>query len=208
MSVRAQLSFKIKISGELYTFGENDDGQLGLGDREGRSRPTAVPRLGSVTRVGCGGQHTVALTESGEVWCFGGGSQGQLGLGSRLLTAPTPQLLSLGQLRGREVAAGHCHSAVVTEDHQLLTFGDSRHGKLCTGDEESNVFTPQPASEVRHLHIAMVVLGGCQTMVLVERRPVSPGRRSPQQLIANGLPPPSDDVHSSARQRRREREVS
>ena len=45
-------------------------------------------------------------------------------------------------------------------------------------------------------------------MVLVERM-TSPERQGDvtQSLITNGLPSPSDDLHSSARQRRREREV-
>ena len=45
---------------------------------------------------------------------------------------------------------------LLADDHQLLTFGDSRHGKLCTGEEESNVFTPQPASELLQLCVARV----------------------------------------------------
>ena len=45
---------------------------------------------------------------------------------------------------------------LLTDDHQLLTFGDSRHGKLCSGEEESNVFCPQPASQLQQLFVSRV----------------------------------------------------
>ena len=43
-----------------------------------------------------------------------------------------------------------------SDDHQLLTFGDTRHGKLCSGEEESNVFVPQPADQLQQLHVTRV----------------------------------------------------
>ncbi|XP_037082015.1 X-linked retinitis pigmentosa GTPase regulator-like [Pollicipes pollicipes] len=214
----------VTADGELFTFGENDDGQLGLGDRESRSRPTMVPDLQDVAQVACGGQHTIVLLESGEVFSlgvgnqgqlglesgevfsFGVGSQGQLGLGSRVLSAVSPQRLPLAELCVRQVAAGHCHSALVTDDGRLLTFGDSRHGKLCGSDEESNVFVPKLASEVGQLHVDKVVLGGCQSMVLVTQ-PTSPRMLSDLPPLTNGQHP-VDGLHSAARQRRREREAS
>lgn len=64
------------------------------------------------------------LAESGKVWCFGCGAHGQLGLGARVLNSPSPALLEAplpAGARVRQVAAGHCHSALVTGGQQIET---------------------------------------------------------------------------------------
>jgi len=74
--------------GGLFTWGYNDKGQLGLGDRIAREEPTNVSKVGSqdcpcplFRRVCCGEQHTVCLDDDGQAWAFGLGIFGQLGLG-------------------------------------------------------------------------------------------------------------------------------
>lgn len=55
-------------AGELLTLGQNDVGQLGLGqDVEERKKPALVPGLENVVAVACGGMHTMCLHKSGEV---------------------------------------------------------------------------------------------------------------------------------------------
>jgi len=68
-------------SGEVYAWGANRGGQLGL--REGRLTPTKVPGLPKVKAIAAGWRHSLALTESGEVYAWGRNDQGQLGLGDR-----------------------------------------------------------------------------------------------------------------------------
>jgi alpha-tubulin suppressor-like RCC1 family protein len=64
--------------------GDNDYGQLGLGDREVRLTPTKVEGLPKVKAIAAGGGYSLALTESGEVYAWGYGMMsGQLGLGDR-----------------------------------------------------------------------------------------------------------------------------
>ena len=58
------VSFFPTENGELYTFGESDDGKLGLGDDTDESNtPQHVMSITDrVKAVSCGGSHTVALT--------------------------------------------------------------------------------------------------------------------------------------------------
>ena len=67
----AMHSLVLTESGEVYAWGDNDDGQLGLGDREERLTPTKVEGLPKVKAIAAGGVHSLALTESGEVYAWG-----------------------------------------------------------------------------------------------------------------------------------------
>lgn len=68
--------------GEIYTCGNNENGQLGLKDTRSRYTPTVLEELSQYRfkSVACGYYHTLALTEQGEVFVFGRNDRGQLGL--------------------------------------------------------------------------------------------------------------------------------
>jgi predicted nucleic acid-binding Zn ribbon protein len=74
-------SFALTEEGDVYAWGSNGCGELGLGDTEDRLTPTKVPGLGRVRAIAAGGGHSLALTESGEVYTWGLNKHGQLGLG-------------------------------------------------------------------------------------------------------------------------------
>lgn len=71
-------------SGNIYCWGGNSMGQLGVGDRMERSSPTAVSGFTApVTQLSAGDFHTCALLSTGNVACWGGNFEGQLGTGTR-----------------------------------------------------------------------------------------------------------------------------
>lgn len=58
-------------SGEVYTFGSNSYGQLGVGDIMIRGGPVLINISTPVSHVTAGSNHTVILTIKGEVYTFG-----------------------------------------------------------------------------------------------------------------------------------------
>lgn len=58
-------------NGEVYTFGSNIYGQLGVGDLVAHAGPVHVKLPGIATQVAAGSNHTVVLTSKGEVFTFG-----------------------------------------------------------------------------------------------------------------------------------------
>ena len=69
--------------GALLCWGNNDQANLGTGDRERRWEPTAVAGLEQgVTLVAAGKTHSCAIKDSG-LYCWGSNWAGQLGLGTR-----------------------------------------------------------------------------------------------------------------------------
>ena len=117
----------------------------------------------------CGCNFTVVVTEPGDVFAWGAGFIGQLGLNTG-----KDQLLP-ERVAGREVfgahmvmvAAGTSHSAGVTADGTLLTWGRGRQGQLGHGDLEDRL---RPERISRELFggrpVLMVACGMEHTMVL------------------------------------------
>jgi alpha-tubulin suppressor-like RCC1 family protein len=68
-----------KSDGSLWTWGNNDSGQLGDGTPLTRSTPTRVPGLTGITAIAAGDYHTLALAADGTVWAWGLNQAGQLG---------------------------------------------------------------------------------------------------------------------------------
>lgn len=73
------------ISDNVYVWGSNVYGKLGIGNKFDTRLPTKFVIHGNVDLIKCGAQHTIALinTFTGtEIYVWGGNSSGQLGLGN------------------------------------------------------------------------------------------------------------------------------
>ncbi|XP_038658067.1 X-linked retinitis pigmentosa GTPase regulator isoform X2 [Scyliorhinus canicula] len=161
--------------GQLYTVGESDHGKLGLPlDQPINHRiPQPVAGIsGNVTQVSCGGDHTIVLAE-GDVYAFGFGQFGQLGHGTFIFESSLPKVVE--QLKKKNVqfiSCGENHTAIVTDNGLLYTFGDGRHGKLGLGEENfTNQFKPTLCSRFLKLTVQSVACGGCHMLVLATPRP-------------------------------------
>ena len=94
----------ISADGDVYAWGLNDSGQLGLGSRSVKApTPAKVDALSGcgVVQLACGQYHTLALTEGGEVYSMGfGGSflngAGGLGHGDRTQLEAPAKLTAFG----------------------------------------------------------------------------------------------------------------
>nr|XP_037273153.1 LOW QUALITY PROTEIN: regulator of chromosome condensation-like [Rhipicephalus microplus] len=95
--------------GNVYTVGQGDVGQLGLGpDVMECSRPAQVQGLKDVVDVVAGGMHTLCLTADGKVWSFGCNDEGALG---RQTVEPdnsetTPGIVELPEAAAQVTAGG------------------------------------------------------------------------------------------------------
>ena len=59
-------------NGEVYSFGNNDYGQLGLGNNaENYNSPQLISSLKDVEFIECGGNHTFCKTLNNEIFCWG-----------------------------------------------------------------------------------------------------------------------------------------
>jgi alpha-tubulin suppressor-like RCC1 family protein len=117
-------------SGEVYCWGRNESGQLGLGDFAGRTTPTSAvsrPFAGTYVDVCTGGQFTCALGSSGKLACWGANDNGQLGVGD-LTNRPSPTAASSDGFSA--IACGGYHVCGIRADGSILCWGHNEDGQL------------------------------------------------------------------------------
>lgn len=158
--------------GEVFTWGEESGGRLGHGVGKDILQPRLVESLApfSVDFVACGEFHTCAVTMAGEVYTWGDGTHnaGLLGHGSDV-SHWIPKRIA-GPLEGLQVAAVTCgpwHTAIITSNGQLFTFGDGTFGVLGHGDRE-NVHYPREVESLAGLRTIAVACGVWHTAAVVE----------------------------------------
>jgi len=123
-------SVLVSRSGHLFTFGQNQAGQLGHGDILARDSPTLVESLKTdgekISSVSCGYKHVICKTSLGKVYTWGWGASGQLGHDS-FENELYPRAILSDDYENRhksvQVQAGYKHSIMVLENRKILWFG-------------------------------------------------------------------------------------
>jgi hypothetical protein len=100
---------------------------------------------------------------------LGLGDRGQLGLGLRVLSAETFESVQNLPKRLVAIAAGEAHTVVLSARGGMYVFGDGKHGKLGP-TTHSNEFEPCLVDKFKSYNVTKVVCGGCQTIVLAEKK--------------------------------------
>ncbi|ENN82271.1 secretion-regulating guanine nucleotide exchange factor [Dendroctonus ponderosae] len=116
----------------LLVAGTGAKGQLGLGDNFDDNNYlsiTRLPELEDVISVASGQNHTLALRENGTVLSWGENKFGQLGIAPNVASSFIP--LEVFCLEGLEnVYAGWTHSAAITRNGEVYTWGRDTYGQL------------------------------------------------------------------------------
>ena len=134
-------------SNEIYVWGCNASGQLGIGDNRDRTIPHQLP-LVNVKEVSFGGAHSIALTHSNEIYVWGNNKYGHLGLGDKN-NRNTPQiLLKYSRAKARtfpvegekikQIVCGNTHSMALTYSNEIYIWGHNTSGQLGFGDDDQN----------------------------------------------------------------------
>eukprot|EP00941_MAST-03F_sp_MAST-3F-sp1_P005053 g5053.t1 len=151
----------------VYSWGRGEDGQLGLGDTNDQHTPVLIEALKNkkVLGLACGSGHTVVLTSKGEVHTWGRGDDGRLGHGDNAWKY-VPRLVEA--LRGKQISQVTCgsyHTAAVTVDGKLFTWGGGMYGKLGHGDETGHS-TPCLVETLVGKTIVQIACGSRHTVAL------------------------------------------
>lgn len=123
-------------TGQLHVCGSNSHGQLGLnlgtgGTGDSIPRLRVVPDLPPLSRVACGGRHTLALSRDGLVFSFGDNGSGQLGTENTERSKPALiRALAADGVRAQDIIAGDDFSLVVCDMGRVYSWGTSYYGAL------------------------------------------------------------------------------
>jgi alpha-tubulin suppressor-like RCC1 family protein len=115
-------------SGDVYAWGDNDAGQVGVAQPAVVLTPQSVSGLSGVIRVAAGDSHNLALSSDGTVWSWGGNETGQLGDGTTTSNFAPARITGLSAVVG--IAAGAHHSVAWTADGAVWVWGSNAFGQL------------------------------------------------------------------------------
>jgi alpha-tubulin suppressor-like RCC1 family protein len=141
-------SFIYYQNSELWCFGANNYGQLGLGHIINIQVPVLCMIDPNIKQISCGFEHTLILkilpNGTNELWGFGSNINAQLGSGSYGNWFTMPKLIMSTKERIRHISAGKQHSLILKQNC-ILSCGKNAYG--CLGqmvgtDEIVDIFTP------------------------------------------------------------------
>ncbi|XP_005105535.1 regulator of chromosome condensation isoform X2 [Aplysia californica] len=119
-------------TGQVYTFGCNDEGALGRDTSvEGsETRPAKVNIPCPIVMVTGGDSHTAALSDDGRVYAWGNfrDANGSIGLTSNGIEKTPVELIQEEVII--KIASGSDHLACLTDRGELLTLGCAEQGQL------------------------------------------------------------------------------
>ena len=115
--------------GDLYSFGSNDSGELGLGDNEEYTSPQLISSLKDIDFFECGGVHTFCKTINNELYCWGSNKHGELGLGSKK-NKNTPTLCTGCPDNIVDIKSGGFHTLILTSTQEVYSCGYNYNGQL------------------------------------------------------------------------------
>ena len=130
-------------NGDVYSWGRGYEGQLGIRKSiETVSIPKYIDTLfrKRVVDIACGSRHSMAIDENGDLYTWGEGRCGQLGRGKERSTIYPTKVEFFDdennpmQVKIKVASAGVGHSACITENNELFTWGLNNYGQLGTGD--------------------------------------------------------------------------
>ncbi|XP_076669800.1 RCC1 and BTB domain-containing protein 1 isoform X2 [Andrena cerasifolii] len=117
-------SMAVTVDGQVYGWGDNSLGQLGIGNYDYQGKPCKIIELPGIAikKVVCGYMHTLALSKQGILYTWGVNTYGQLGH-SEDTTVCSPVQLNIPSIRRvLDVAATHYNNISVAMGDDNLVF--------------------------------------------------------------------------------------
>uniref|UniRef100_A0A3P9AHY4 HECT domain-containing protein n=1 Tax=Esox lucius TaxID=8010 RepID=A0A3P9AHY4_ESOLU len=162
-------SHALSRGGQVYSWGQNRYGQLGLGSAgQGVSTPQVIQSLQGIPflQISAGGAHSFALTLSGAVFGWGRNNFGQLGLNDNNDQYYPALLKSLRSQRVIYVCCGEDHTAALTKEGGVFTFGAGGYGQL--GHNSTNhEINPRKVFELMGNVVTQIACGRQHTLAFI-----------------------------------------
>lgn len=170
ISCGAHHSLALTNVGELYSWGYNNYGQLGIGNNNNQNAPCLVVSLLGVpiNYIAAGGNHNCILTKSGGLFSWGRNTFGQLGLNDDQDRFFPVNQKSLRSHYIKYISCGEDHTACLTKEGGVFTFGAGMFGQLGHGSK-SNEILPRKVLELMGSVVTQISCGRCHTLTYVPR---------------------------------------
>ncbi|XP_065808263.1 retinitis pigmentosa GTPase regulator b isoform X1 [Labrus bergylta] len=168
LAAGSNTSAALTESGKLFMWGDNTEGQIGLGKESHAASPQEVSVGQPISWVSCGYYHSALVTADGALYTFGERDSGKLGLGTEQLPRHrVPQRVKSIKEEVLQVACGGGHTVALTED-DIYTFGLGQFGQLGHGTFIFESRVPRLVEHFRKGRVCQVNCGENHTAVITE----------------------------------------
>ncbi|XP_062851882.1 probable E3 ubiquitin-protein ligase HERC4 [Trichomycterus rosablanca] len=162
-------SLALSRRGQVFSWGQNRYGQLGLG-QEGPTVPTPqiIQSLVGIpfAQISAGGAHSFALSLSGAVFGWGRNKFGQLGLNDNKDRGFPSLLKTLRSQRVVFICCGEDHTAALTKEGGVFTFGAGGYGQLGHNTTNHEV-NPRKVFELMGNVVTQIACGRQHTLAFI-----------------------------------------
>ncbi|XP_051009127.1 probable E3 ubiquitin-protein ligase HERC4 isoform X9 [Acomys russatus] len=162
-------SLALSKASEVFCWGQNKYGQLGLGvDCKKQTSPQLIKSLLGIPfmQVAAGGAHSFVLTLSGAIFGWGRNKFGQLGLNDENDRYVPNLLKSLRSQKIVYICCGEDHTAALTKEGGVFTFGAGGYGQL-GHNSTSHEINPRKVFELMGSIVTQVACGRQHTSAFV-----------------------------------------
>ncbi len=171
-------SLALTVTGMVYTWGKNTQGQCGLGIAEDILSPTLNKVLGSVTvvSIAAGWEHSACVSSEGSLYTWGSGYKDSrrgiippvLGHGNNDGKLSPEKISSLVNIFITNVTCGWDHCLALDNKGRVLSWGSGQNGKLGNGNEE-NVAMPCYIPLLENIKIVKISAGSEHSACISEK---------------------------------------
>ena len=131
--------------GEVYSWGNNNYGKLGIGmdDLILFPFPKKIKKLEKIEKIICGNNHSLVLDKNNDLWAWGSGTSGELGNGY-LINSIFPRKVDFINRIGKikKISLGACHSLILDDRGDIYGFGENKFCQISSNLNQKNFKRP------------------------------------------------------------------
>ena len=136
----------VQGGGALWCWGDDSNGQLGIGGGSPQDYPQQLPGAHDWKSVSAGHDSTCGIRTDNTLWCWGDNGAGQLGIGDKIDRSVPTQVG--GSTNWRSVTVGASHMCAIKGAGELYCAGDDTFGQLGINDAPTSSTVPIPGRHV------------------------------------------------------------
>ena len=123
--------------GNVYSVGNNHNGQLGLGHNTNQNVLNKIPNIPPIKVISCVSSSSYLIDFEGNLWSFGYNVHGQLGHGDKTNKNAPKVITSLKNIQQISHGCSGYHFFAKNSQDQIFVTGYNCSGQLGTGDTQS-----------------------------------------------------------------------
>lgn len=160
--------------GNIYSWGSNLHGQLGLGSNSYQYFPQKI-QLSNISIINCGVYFTIAYGNNSNLYGWGYNNNGQLGLGDQCdhTDRNKPTLVSYYGKDILQISCGSYHTICLTNNN-IIGWGSNFNGKLGTMSPNNHYCKPTKITFFNTIQIKIISIkcGDDHTMFLTSKKEI------------------------------------